>query len=173
MMKKILPILALAVAALVVVSSGAFTSVTAERTATINVAGDAGALLALEPAAGSPNASYAHQDSSSGALVLDFSSTEIAATGVNVNATTVVEDVFTITNNGTQTVRVVLTKTGANNSANTGAIDFGDIESGVEIEPSTSATVSFKVTTLNTGIAAGQNILSSITLTATAVAASD
>ena len=87
MMKKILPILGLFIAGLLIMSSGAFTSVTADRTATISVAGDASALLGLAPG----SSSLVHYED--GKLAVDFDN--VAATGVNMAATTVVSNAFT------------------------------------------------------------------------------
>ena len=152
MMKKILPLFAIFVAAVVLMSSGAFTSVTASRTATINVVGDSSALLGLEAG----TSSLVHE--TSGKLVIDFSA--IDASGVNMDATTVVSNAFTITNNGASTVTVTLAKVGTNPTK----VSFGDIESGVSLASGASTTVSFTIT--STGLASGANILSSITLTA-------
>ena len=158
MIKKLLPVLAVLAAALIVVSTGAFTSITAERSAEIYVAGDASALLTLAPYDG-PNGAYADHDDD-GALYLNLE--DVVGTGVNVDAETTFANVFTITNNGTQSVTVTLTKSGSN----TGAISFGDIESGIELDVGESCIVSFVVDTYE--MSQGDNVLSSITLTAEA-----
>ncbi len=158
LLKKLIPVLAVIVAALIAISSGAFTSISAERTAEITVAGDASALLTLAPYDG-PNAAYVDYDTD-GALFLNFEA--VTAAGVNVDAVTTISNVFTISNSGTQDVTVTLAKDGSN----TDAIDFGIIEGGVELAVGGSYTVSFTVTT--TGMTQGDNILSSITLTAEA-----
>ena len=158
LMKKLIPVLAVLAAALIAVSTGAFTSIEAQRTAEIYVAGDASALLTLEPFDG-PNGAYVDYDTD-GALFLDFA--RVDGTGVNVDAITVFSDVFVIVNNGTQDVTVTLSKTGGN----TGAISFGDIESGVSVPKGESYTVSFTVTTDE--MSQDDNILTSITLLAEA-----
>ena len=160
MMKKLLPVLAVLAAALIVVSTGAFTSITAERSAVIYVAGDSSALLTLAPAAGA-NGQYVDYDAD-GALYLNFD--DVAAAGVNVDAVTTFDNVFTITNNGTQTVTVTLSKDGSN----TGAIAFGQIESksGVTLKVGETYTVSFEIDTDE--MSKEDNILTSITLTAEA-----
>jgi len=94
MMKKLIPLFGILLAAIVVMSTGAFTSVTADREATINVSGDASALLGLE--AHAPYASY----DDDGALVVELPS------GVNVDAETDLGKVFTIYYNGTRDVTV-------------------------------------------------------------------
>lgn len=96
-----------------VTATGAFTTVSAQRTATVNVADDASALLALtaapttDPADGSfwsPNGEYASQNAD-GELEIDFD-TGAGATGINLDALTTIEGVFLITNQGTQSVDV-------------------------------------------------------------------
>ena len=158
-MKKIIPVIVvILVAAVVVISTGAFTSVTAERSAVITVAGDSEALLSIVPTE-TANGKYL-KEGSDGAVYLDFA--DVAAEGVNVNAVTVVNDVFIITNNGTQSVQVILTKTGDNANK----ILFGDIESGVTIGVGGTYTVSFEINSY--GLSKENNILKTITLTATA-----
>ncbi|MDD4281471.1 MAG: DUF1102 domain-containing protein [Candidatus Methanofastidiosa archaeon] len=118
MIKKLIPFLAILVAAIIIIYSGAFTSVEAERMAVIDVAGDASALLALAPASG-PNGAYAGYEGS-GALYLDIGAG--LNNGLNVNARTVISDVFTITNNGTQLVYVTVYKDNPLGSR----VDFAD-----------------------------------------------
>ena len=103
MMKKLVPLAALLVAALIIVSSGAFTSVTADRTATVTVVGDDSALLALV----SLNSAYAGQDTD-GIFSIDVLT-------CNKNATTTFGDLFKIVNNGTQAVDITLSWTGPTN----------------------------------------------------------
>jgi hypothetical protein len=158
MIKKIIPVLAVIAAALIAISSGAFTSITAERTAEIYVAGDASALLTLAPFEG-PNGAYTDYDED-GALYLSFE--DLAAIGVNVDAITTFTNVFTITNNGSQVVTVTLDKSGDN----AGSVNFGEVESGVELDVGETYTVSFAIDSY--GLSEGANILSSITLTAEA-----
>jgi len=100
MMKKLIPLFGILLAAIVVMSTGAFTSVTADRDATINVANDASALLGLDASTG-PNGEYADTDTD-GKLV-------IAINNLNKSATTVMNDVFVVQNNGTQDVQVTIT----------------------------------------------------------------
>ena len=86
-MKKLLPLFGILVVALIAISTGAFTSVTATRNATIMVAGDASALLALAPCTG-PNGAYVDYDND-GALFLDFANlSNTKLKGVNVDAYT-------------------------------------------------------------------------------------
>ena len=158
MIKKILPLIAVLAIAVVAVSTGAFSSVTADRVAEINVAGDASALLAMSPYGG-PNGQYAKYDSD-GALYLDL--TSLTAAGVNVDAKTRFDNVFTITNNGTQTVTVTLDKGTILN----GTMDFFEIEDGVVLDVGESYVVSLLVDT--TGLKDQDTVLSTFTITATA-----
>ena len=100
-------------------ATGAFTTVEAERTADVNVAGDANALLAIQPTEDQENSSFINQDNTEDStfeIVLDEG-------GVNANATTTAENIFNITNNGEEDVDVwIATEGGAqegNNSVNT------------------------------------------------------
>lgn len=83
----------------VLVGTGAFTSVEAERTVSVETAGDASALLTLEPT-NKPNGEYAKL-TSEGTL-------EVTLHSVSKNAVTTIRDVFRITNNGSQPVFVYI-----------------------------------------------------------------
>ena len=101
-------ILALAVVLSLVlglVGTGAFSSVTADRTATVSVAEDADAFLGLEPHS-SPNGQYAQTNGGQLELQIDDTNPTVAGNGVNQDATTTFDDVFNITNQGTQRVAV-------------------------------------------------------------------
>jgi hypothetical protein len=90
-----------------VYATGAFTSLTAQRDANIQVAGDASSYLTLQPAPG-PNGEYATQRN--GKLHVSLTGAiDGAGKGVNRNALTVVRNIFTITNKGSQPVGVWLT----------------------------------------------------------------
>lgn len=109
-------VVAFAVALLAIAAIGgtsAFTSVTADRTAQVNTAGDANAYLALAPHNGANGAQYASTNSAD-ELELQFAGTDTASVnGLNDNATTVVERVFNVTNNGNQQITVWITDSGA------------------------------------------------------------
>jgi hypothetical protein len=95
--------------------TGAFTSVDADRTVSVSVAGDASALLAIEPAeeggSETPNASEYVNDNGN-AVELDFTGSDIdddgsdEASGINANAETKFANLLDITNQGTQAVQV-------------------------------------------------------------------
>lgn len=89
--------------------TGAFTSTEADRDVTVTVADDGDAYLELEPASG-PNGAYA-MTTTDGSLAIDLTSNNETASGgagLNATATTEIEGVFAIENQGTQTVEVSL-----------------------------------------------------------------
>lgn len=92
-------LVAVAVSASFVVGAGAFTSVSAERTATVDVVGDGESVLRLEPSTG-PNGQYASLEG--GTLAIDLSGNR----GVGADAATRIDDVFVISNHGSQPVMV-------------------------------------------------------------------
>ncbi len=142
----------------VIVSTGAFTSVNVERSAQIDVTGDASALLSMVPYDG-PNGAYV-KEKENGALYLDFS--EFAAGGVNIDAVTVIRDICTITNNGIRAITLTLTKEGDN----PGAVDFGDVEDGIMLRVGQSYVFSFTIS--SHGLTKDDNILQKVHLTANA-----
>ena len=94
---------ALAAGGAAAIGSGAFTSVEADRDIEVAVADDADAFLGIEPADG-PNGEYA--DVTGGTVVLDFTETEEDGEGINDRALTDIQDVITVTNQGTQEVTI-------------------------------------------------------------------
>jgi hypothetical protein len=95
-----------------VYGTGAFSTLTAQRNADIQVAGDAASYLSIKPSHG-PNGEYA--DLRGGKLRVSVGSAlDGKGNGVNKNAVTVVRDIFTITNQGSQSVGLWITdKTGS------------------------------------------------------------
>ena len=91
-------------------ATGAFTTVEADRTATVNVTGDASALLAIQESgnAGIGNVTNAQ----SGEAQIDLSESSVNdnnAQGLNPNATTTVNPLINVTNQGTQQVNLTIT----------------------------------------------------------------
>lgn len=109
---KLFVLLALVSAVGLVTATGAFGSVTAQRTADVNVAGDNAALLGLESGSGPAAGSFV---TGSDEITIDFSN-------VNTNATTEVPNAINITNRGDVEVAVNITATGGSAGA---AIAFG------------------------------------------------
>ena len=99
---------ALATGSAAAIGTGAFTSVTAERTVDVQVAGDASAYLGLEPVSQSPNSDYVVMNN--GEVSFDFSNADgdssgggsVDGDGFNPDATTRIDDVLRVTNQGTQ-----------------------------------------------------------------------
>ncbi len=92
------------------VSTGAFTSVEADREVDIEVAGDSSAYLGLRKAAdgsGDPGAnSDAYVDTSGAEVSFDFSSSnnDVSGNGFNPNAVTEIDNLLEVQNQGTQSV---------------------------------------------------------------------
>ena len=133
--------------------SGAFTSVEADRNVSINTAGDGSAALGLIPAGSNdssgttPNAGDYINDTGD-TIEIDLTSTDEGATGLNQNAKTVLENLVTVVNNGTQAITgLTLTMSNGGNSnvdaGNTfqftavdnaqGGSDLDDIPNGTDI----------------------------------------
>lgn len=153
---------------LFVLGTGAFTTVSAERTVSVNTAADDAALLELTPNDG-PNGKYA--DGSGDELEINFDA--VPATGVNQNAITTLRDVFNVTNRGTQTASVYITKSGANaglvNFENgTGSQIDGGSTNGVSVPVGESVEVAIVVDTTGQNLSGGDTLLDSITIHAEA-----
>jgi hypothetical protein len=97
-----------------VVGSGAFTSVSADRSVDVAVADDADAFLAMVPSDG-PNGEYA-ETTGDGTIALDFAENSAGGSGVGTDSVYQFDDVFRITNQGTQPVYVWATFSGASGS---------------------------------------------------------
>ena len=97
----------------VISGTGAFSSVTAERSISVTSTGDASANLGMAPLDTSNGDEYA--DNSGNTL-------SITVPDVNLNAVTHIDDVFKVTNNGGQPVVVYFEEQGGDNTA---AVDIG------------------------------------------------
>lgn len=165
---KLFALVAVFAAIGVVVATGAFTTVSADRTAEVNVAGDSAALLGLAPA-----------DTDNGDTYADNSSDELQLQNlgeVNPDAVTEINDVFVVTNNGNQDVELTIDKAGNNTDAVTfydGAVgsgtEIGDT-SGVTLTTGESITVSMEIDTDTGDLSADTELLDSITINANATA---
>ncbi|MYL68825.1 DUF1102 domain-containing protein [Halorubrum distributum] len=100
---------ALASGSAAAVGTGAFTSVTANRSVDVEVAGDANAYLSLQQISGSPN-SQQYVTNSSGEIGFDFSDSNGDingnGNGFNPDAVTEVDRLLRVANQGTQDVDV-------------------------------------------------------------------
>jgi hypothetical protein len=92
--------------------SGAFTSVQADRSVDVTVAGDANAFLEVEPAETDNAAAFTEQAGGrSNTLSIRIDKTAVGGSGVNEQAETFIDDLFSITNQGTQPVWVWMKST--------------------------------------------------------------
>jgi hypothetical protein len=103
---KMFALLAVFVAIALVAATGAFTSVEADRTVSVNVSDDSDALLALEPNGSSANGNYASQTGTTVEINLNEDASNVDGAGVNDNATTKIFYIVNVTNQGTQAVDV-------------------------------------------------------------------
>jgi hypothetical protein len=153
--------------------TGAFSALTADRTATVSTAGDADALLALQP----ENEAYARLDEGTLTVAID-GSFETGGEGVNANSLTQVEDVFRITNRGSAEIAVWITTSGRH----TGTVVFYDgpphDDSRVAIDhprnahvlgPGEDLVVSMEVDTRGLHLARSERLIDRITIHARAV----
>ena len=106
---------ALASGSAAAVGTGAFTSVSADRSVDIDVADDPNALLGID-ASNASNGDYVVGTSNGAAVDISESNSNIMGEGVNENATTVLRDLFDIRNQGGSGVFVYV---------NTGVDGFG------------------------------------------------
>jgi hypothetical protein len=160
---KLFGLLAVFAAIGLVTASGAFTTVSAERTASVNVAGDESALLALEPADTSNGEAYAR--TSSGQLEINLANG--SAAGVNPDAKTSIASVFRITNQGTQKVSVTVEDDGDNPDAVTFYSGTTNLETnGTEVAAGDSIVVRIEVDT--TGVSGTPSLVDTITINAEA-----
>lgn len=85
------------------VGSGAFTTVEADRAASVETTDDSDAYLRLEPADG-PNGTYAQKDTQGRLRININGNQDVDGHGVNPKAETTMDDVFVVENQGTQPV---------------------------------------------------------------------
>jgi len=149
---KLLALAVVASAAVLVTATGAFTSVSADRTATVNVSDDSDALLAMYANGTSENGVYAVNNSGSNGdqirIHLDDGGQSIdgGGTGLNDDAVSHFDHVFVIQNQGTQEVEVSVNDIGKGsgtvtyyNTANSDANTFPPSIDSLETEDSGSA----------------------------------
>jgi hypothetical protein len=122
--------------------TGAFSSVSAERSVTVDTADDSNALLALDAKSGNANSAYA--DESGDAISINVSDTNGNLSedpaGVNTGAVTKIFDIFTVTNQGTQDVFVYVDPSSVTEEVkpdgdDDGTDEFGQEDGTVYIDP--------------------------------------
>ena len=110
--------------------TGAFTTVTAERSVTVNTAGDANALLAFSAANDNPYVEVTGDDDDGEGVIeinldgFEDSNSDANSTGLNQNAVTTFDELVTITNNGTRAVDSLSFEIDASDSANDGVLSI-------------------------------------------------
>jgi len=157
-MKKAVIMLLIAVSIILISTSGAYTSLSADRTAEISVVSDGNALLALAPCTGTgTNGQYFVDTDSDGAYELRITN---ESTGLNINSNIDINNIFTITNNNTRSMTVTLT----DNGTYPNLTDFGAIERGIVLDVGQSTTVSLSINT--NGLEDGISLIDSLTLNA-------
>ena len=117
---------ALATGSAAAVGTGAFTSVSADRSVSVALEGDDDALLQIQPSDG-PNADYATQSGNTLEINIDDTNS-VGGDGLNDDARTIIRDVFKITNRGTQDVYVFI----ENEDIPAGVGVFADFPANVE-----------------------------------------
>jgi hypothetical protein len=96
-----------------VAATGAFTSVEADRTVSVNVSDDSDALLQMTENGSSANGAYAADDG--GQIVIDLDDPSgVDGAGVNDNATTKIYHIVNVTNQGSQSVGLSATVSNTN-----------------------------------------------------------
>ncbi|SDY31617.1 DUF1102 domain-containing protein [Halopenitus persicus] len=138
----------------VVTATGAFTTVEAERTAEVNVSGDANALLGLSE--GPDNGEYVTTDG--GEIQIELGAPE-SADGVNINAYTEINNMLNVTNNGQNAINLYVNTTGSNaghvslynGTPDTGTNITGDTNT-VTLNPGDTIQVSMEIDTRDSGL---------------------
>ncbi|TKX45439.1 LamG domain-containing protein [Halorubrum sp. SD690R] len=103
------------------VGTGAFTSVSAERDIAVETADDANAFLAMVPI-DSPNGD-AFATTQDGLILLEFTNTDAGGSGLGTDSVYDFDDVFRVTNQGTQPVYVWAVFADASGDFNVGTSD--------------------------------------------------
>lgn len=190
---KLFALLAIFAAIGLVTATGAFTSVQADRTATVDVAGDSSALLGITKYSGS--GSTANADEYVSTTVDDTIQIEVASddggSGVNIDAETDIANLLVLTNQGSQAVGVYITVTdeasdepSSSTSGESGMVTFynttfgatadGSIQgtaNAVKLDPGESLVVGMKLN-VDSSLSADDDIIDEITIIADASLAS-
>ncbi len=146
-------------------ATGAFSGVGVSRNADVNVAGDASGYIGLHPASG-PNGKYAEQDEKGrlGIELAEMATSESTGSGLNPDAVTTVNDVFTITNQGAQSTGLWLTDDSDAVTFEVGGRSVETEANAIEIAPGETKTVSIEVDTRR--VEGDQNLLESVSFRA-------
>jgi hypothetical protein len=93
------------------IGTGAFTNVSANRDMEIGITGDASSLLSITPAEKPNGDLHANADDyvvieADGTVSLDFTGSENGGSGLNKDATTIIDALLDFTNQGTQPINI-------------------------------------------------------------------
>ena len=105
------------------VGTGAFTTVQAERTVEVSTAGDDSALLRLDTISDSPNSTG--NGNTDGYAEINGGTLEVTIPDVNLDAVTHIDNVFQVTNNGSQPVVLYFQELPGNDNPDGNSIDAG------------------------------------------------
>lgn len=138
----------LAASSAAAVGTGAFTSATADRSVSVNVANEDQAYLALTPT-GDPNATFVNQDNSTnnqiGIDINDATGTQDDGDGVGLDSEYEFDNVFEVANQGTQDVEVsigTLEDTDFDPDASGLTVEFYEgTSSGTSLDPNNGSAV--------------------------------
>ncbi|MXR40973.1 hypothetical protein GRX01_06410 [Halobaculum sp. WSA2] len=122
---KLFALLAVFAAIGLVTASGAFTTVQADRTATVTVNGDNNALISISTPADAP--AGVNVSNTGGEAVINLGN---ASTGLNSNATTILSPVANITNNGNEDVTVTVSVSSSNGLNSASAVNASSTDLG-------------------------------------------
>jgi hypothetical protein len=114
---KLLALVAMFAAVGLITATGAFTTVEAERTATVDVTGDSSALLGISEPSDIDEGSVSQPNGVAEIDLTSFSSAEGAA-GLNPDANTTLTPLVNVTNQGSNTVYVDISINGVNTTIN-------------------------------------------------------
>ena len=109
--RRLLAVFGAAAGASGILGTDAFTSVEADRSVSVEVADDADAFLSMEPSSG-PNGEFA-ETTGDGTIALALTDTDAGGSGLGTDSIYEFDDVFRVTNQGTQPVYVWATFSGA------------------------------------------------------------
>ena len=150
---KLFALLAVFAAIGLVAASGAFTSVEADRSATVSVAGDSAALLQF----GVVNSDVASTTTES-TIQFDFSEVSSSSSGVNENAVTLYDEGFRVTNNADSEITLSWSKSGTNtdslvlvNTTSTSASSTTYATGPITLSPGESYQFGFEIDTTDAG----------------------
>ena len=148
---------ALATGSAAALGTGAFTSVEAERSISLEVEGDEAAYLQLSPSDSHNGNEYA-EVTSDGLLELSFTDNDNDGEGLNAQANSRLNEIFEIRNEGTQTVSVWISKpgdAGGPNSTAAASTEFLADDDGNEVDISFPSEID--LTDKNANPAVGDN----------------